>query len=106
MLYCRSGRGTPCFTVEVGVERHALLQKWAWNTMLYSLTAEKLEQLHKTILMEQKKNTFYSEVSPGILGLYYSDVTYNCVLFISYHHLSVVIHQYSFPSWAGGAKIT
>ena len=74
--------------------------------MLYSLTAEKLEQLHKTILMEQKKNTFYSEVSTGILGVYYSGVTYNCVLFIPYHHLSVIIHQYSFPSWAGGTKIT
>ena len=62
------------YTAEVGVEHHALLQKWAWNVMLYSLTAEKLEQLHKTILMEQKKNTFYSEVSTGILGVYYSDV--------------------------------
>ena len=49
----------------MGVEHHALL----------SLTTEKLEQLHKTILMEQKKNTFYSEVSTGILGVYYSDVT-------------------------------
>ena len=44
------------------MEHHALL----------SLTTEKLEQLHKTILMEQKKNTFYSEVSTGILGVYYS----------------------------------
>ena len=54
----------PCFTAKVSVECHALL----------SLTTEKLEQLHKTILMEQKKNTFYSEVSTGILGVYYSDV--------------------------------
>ena len=35
--------------------------------MLYSLTTAKLEELHKTILMEQKKNTFYSDVSTDIL---------------------------------------
>ena len=51
--------------------------------MLYSLTTEKLEELHKTILMEQKKNTFYSDVSTDILNI---------------SNLSVIIHQYSFPS--------